>query len=99
MDDEDDTPRREPLTPEEFRDALSAIDKLGLTWTADLTPNLKARVLKLSALASEELDELQEQYPPLPYEIHLAATYALTGNKGGAEAAGGWSGLIRRPKS
>jgi len=81
---------REPLSPDEFRKALEAIDKLGLTWTADLVPNIKAKTPEAeSALASEELQKLQDRYPDLPYEIHLAATYALTGNKGGAEAAGG----------
>src|SRR5205823_13084363 len=80
--DDDDEPERKPLSPDEFRTALLAVDKLGLTWTADLVPNLKAKTPEMeSALASEELQKLQDKYPNLPYEIHLAATYALTGKK------------------
>lgn len=88
--DDDDEPERKPLTPEEFREALTAIDKLGLTWTADMVPDLKAKTVEAeAALAGEELEALQGKYPHLPYEIHLAVTYALTGNKAGADAAGG----------
>src|SRR2546425_3117307 len=60
--DDDDEPEHKPLTPGEFREALNAVDKLGLTWTADLVPNLKAKSPENeSALASEELDELQKK--------------------------------------
>ncbi|HEY3102013.1 MAG TPA: hypothetical protein VGJ69_00385 [Pyrinomonadaceae bacterium] len=91
---------REPLTPEQFSEALAAVDRLGLTWTADLVPNLKAKSSETeAALASEELQELQDKYPHLPYEIHLAVTHALTGSKTVAQDAGGADWLDQKAKT
>src|SRR6185436_5604569 len=41
-DDEDDEDPR-PLTPVQFRTALQQVDSLGLTWTADSVPVIKAK--------------------------------------------------------
>jgi len=78
------------MTPKEFREALEAVDNLGLTWTADVSPFVKAKKPEAEkALVSEEFAALQAKYPHLPFEIYLAASYKLTGNKGVADAAGG----------
>ena len=72
----------EPLTPDEFRKTLRRIDDLGLTWTADIFPCVKAKTPETEdALASEEFAEIQKKYPQLPRELHVATSYFLTGNK------------------
>ena len=83
-----------PLTPDEFRAVLQRIDTLGLTWTADRHPRVKAKdVESEGALFSSEFDEIQVEYPSLPRELSIAVPYALTGNKafvaGGVDAVGG----------
>jgi|GEM_PF-2567196 len=97
--DEDDESEHKPLSPDEFRAALAAVDKLGLTWTADVVPNLKAKMPEAeAALAGEELEALQAKYPHLPLEIHHAAAYALTGTKIVADDAGGLEWLEEKAR-
>jgi len=97
-DEEDDQP--EPMTPEDFQEALEAIDHLGLTWTADVTPNIKAKSPETEkALVSEEFIDLQDKYPNLPFEVYIATSYKLTGNKSLAEAAGGEDSLKKKAES
>jgi hypothetical protein len=84
----------EPLTPDQFRDALQRIDALGLTWTADRQPRIRAKDPQSeSILFGEEFQALQTEYPSLPRELSVVAYYALTGNKtfvaGGIDAVGG----------
>jgi hypothetical protein len=70
-----------PLTPEQFRDALQRIDALGLTWTADQIPRVKAKEpTKEEALLGDEFERIQQEYPTLPPELSVAVTYALTGS-------------------
>jgi hypothetical protein len=90
IEEEDDDDDYEPMTVEEFQEALEAVDKLGLTWTADLSPFVKAKTPDAEkALVSEEFSNLQDKYPYLPFEIYSATAYKLTGHKGFAEVGGG----------
>lgn len=87
---EDDEDDHEPMTPEAFEEALEAVDNLGLTWTADVSPYVKAKTPDAEkALVSEKFLELQDKYPNLPFEVYLATSYKLTGNKSFVEIAGG----------
>jgi len=71
-----------PLTPDEFRDALQKIDALGLSWTADLQPSIRAKTPdNEAALLSNEFLELQERYPSLPRELGSVVFHTLTGSK------------------
>ncbi|MGI8654293.1 MAG: hypothetical protein ACR2LC_03635 [Pyrinomonadaceae bacterium] len=83
-----------PLTPEEFQKVLKRVDELGLTWTADRYPRIKAKDIQLEgALFSEGFEDIRTRYPELPRELSVVVSYALTGNKafvaGGVEAIGG----------
>lgn len=89
--------QHEPMTPEEFEAALATIDRLGLTWTADMTPNIKAKSPETEkGLVSEEFLELQDRYPGLPFEVSIATAHKLTGNKSLAEIAGGEDSLKKK---
>ena len=84
----------EPMTPEEFRDALERLDKLGLTWTADVSPQIKAKTPEAeAALVCEEFSDVQNEYPGLPFEIYLACSYALTKDRIFAMASGNQESL------
>lgn len=84
----------EPLTPDEFRAAMERMESLGLTWTADRFPRVKAKdEASEGVLFSDEYEDLQEQYPTLPRELSVVVPYALTRNKvfisGGLAVVGG----------
>lgn len=84
----------EPLTPDEFRKALERLDALGLTWTADRAPRVKTKDdTPESVLFSDEYEQIQADYPTLPRELRVVASYALTRNKafvsGGLSIVGG----------
>lgn len=91
---DEDEEELEPLTPDEFREVLQQIEALGLTWTADRYPRIKAKDVKSEgALFSGAFEEIQGEYPGLPRELSVVLSYALTGNKafiaGGVDAVGG----------
>ncbi|HEV2911899.1 MAG TPA: hypothetical protein VGX92_01165 [Pyrinomonadaceae bacterium] len=94
---EEEEEEHEPLSPDQFHDALNRIGSLGLTWTADLVPRVKAKSPETEeALVSEEFAEVQKKYPHLPYELYVATTYYLTGNKTYAQSVGGEEALKRK---
>jgi hypothetical protein len=93
-DDDDEEREPEPLSPDEFRKALQRIDALGLTWTADRLPRVKAKDPQAEGvLFSEDFQDTQADYPSLPRELSVVVSYALTGNKifvaGGIDVVGG----------
>lgn len=93
--DEDDEPP--PMTPEEFEKAIREVDGLGLSWSADATPRVKAKSTETeSSLLSDEFEKLQDAYPRLPYEVYLAASYYLTQSPLYASEAGGIENLKRK---
>lgn len=93
-DDDDEEEEVEPLTTEEFRDALERLEKLGLTWTADAPSfiHVKNPEDKIN-LASEAFQSIQENFPGLPQEVHFAVNYLLTGDSSFADACGGIEAL------
>jgi hypothetical protein len=81
-DEDEDEDESEPLTPEQFRAALQAVDDMGLTWTADSVPRVRAKSPETEdALLSDEYDEIQEKYPTLPRELSSVVFHALTGGR------------------
>ncbi|MDQ1611460.1 MAG: hypothetical protein QOG00_1391 [Pyrinomonadaceae bacterium] len=86
-----------PLTPEAFRDALTRMDALGLTWTADRLPHVKAKDReKEDAFFSDEFSQFQSEYPTLPQEVSIAVSYALTGSALPASEVGGLDVLKKK---
>jgi hypothetical protein len=86
-----------PLTPEEFEKALSEVDALGLTWTADRSPIVKPKTAESeAALIGERFEEIQDRYPHLPFEVFLATSHYLTGSEAFAQVAGGEDSLKRK---
>jgi hypothetical protein len=86
-----------PLTPEAFEKALSEVDALGLTWTADRSPIVKPKTAEAEgALIGERFEELQDRYPHLPFEVFLATSHYLTGSEAFAQVAGGEESLKRK---
>ena len=78
-----------PLNPEEFRSVLRQLDQMGLTWTSDLPPDLVAKDADTNgALASEKLQEIQNNYPMFPNELGYVIWYALTGTEPLMEVVG-----------
>ena len=96
-DEEEDEESLPPMTPEDFEKALRAVDNLGLAWTADITPGVKAKTPDFEAnLLSAEFGKIQDEYPRLPYEVYLATSFFLTGSVSYAEPAGGLESLKRK---
>jgi HCaRG protein. len=78
--DEDEEEEIKLLTPDEFRTALQKVDALGLTWTADRIPGLRAKEgISDEVLLSDELNQIQAAYPYLPREIGALVFHILTG--------------------
>lgn len=95
--DEEEGDEPPPMTPEDFEKAVRAVDQLGLTWTAGMTPGVKAKSPETeSSLLSDEFEKLQDAYPRLPYEVYLAASYYLTQSTIYAKEAGGIESLERK---
>lgn len=87
----------EPLTVEQFGDALRRIDALGVTWTADRTPRVKAKdSAREDALLSDAFFKIQEEYPSLPHELSIVVSYALTGSKALSAEVGGEEALAKK---
>ncbi len=79
---EDEANEPAPLPPDEFRNVLQRIDALGLTWTADRQPRIRAKDPESEgALFSKDFQDIQTNYPGLPRELSVVTSYALTGNK------------------
>lgn len=96
-DEEEDEESLPPMTPEDFEKALRAVDNLGLAWTADIAPGVKAKTPDFEAnLLSAEFEKIQNEYPRLPFEVYLATSFFLTGNDSYAEPAGGLESLKRK---
>jgi hypothetical protein len=74
-----------PLSAEEFRSVLEALDSMGLTWTADLPPLMTTKREKLTtdSFSGNAYRDLQERYPSFPHELYHVMLYALTGKKTG----------------
>jgi hypothetical protein len=73
-------PYRRPLTPAEFRTALRQVEALGLTWTADNIPKVRAKASGTDdPLFTEEFTELMHRYPYLPRELGTVVNSAITG--------------------
>ncbi|HEX8650813.1 MAG TPA: hypothetical protein VF708_08220 [Pyrinomonadaceae bacterium] len=70
---------RKPLTPDQFRDGLQRLKALGLTWTADRTPQIKAKDKESeNAFFTDEYQKIQSEYPHLPSEVSAVVFHALT---------------------
>lgn len=97
IDEEIDEESIPPMSSEDFETAVRAVDRLGLTWTAGMTPGVKAKSSETeSNLLSDEFEKLQDAYPRLPYEVYLAASYYLTQSPIYAKEAGGIESLERK---
>jgi hypothetical protein len=78
-----------PLSAEEFRAILRKVDRLGLTWTTDLPPSVKAKSPKQEhALYSEKLDAIQSDYPGLSDELGHIVWCTITGTEAVPEVVG-----------
>jgi hypothetical protein len=78
-----------PLGSEQFRAILRKIDRMGLTWTTDLPPSVKAKSPKQAhALYSEKLEEIQAAYPRLSDELGHIIWCVITGSEAVAEVVG-----------
>lgn len=87
--DDDDEEELAPLTPAQFRTALQQLDALGLTWTADSMPAIRAKEDgRNEGMFGEELARLQREYPHLPSELSLVIAHAITGVKVPLERVG-----------
>jgi hypothetical protein len=81
-DSDDDDEVLRPLSIEEFRSVLEQIDNLGLTWTADVPPSLRAKKPKSQATyPAKDIAEIQNKYPDFPDELGFVIFYALTGSE------------------
>lgn len=87
---EDDDEEIKPLTPEQFQDGLERLDKLGLTFSVDLSPSLKPKdESSPDIIDAEEFEDIQNKYPILPREVGLVAHNTITGNSHGIDLLGG----------
>lgn len=78
------------LTPEEFEDGVSRIYKLGLEFSADLSPQLfVSNEENADLIDGSELRKIQSRYPKLPREVGLVAHNSITGQKVGVISLGG----------
>lgn len=79
----------EPLSAEQFQYVLHAVDELGLTWTSDLPPGVKAKNRESAhALDSEQFQNIQVQFPRFPYELGHVILCVLTGRQPAPEMVG-----------
>jgi hypothetical protein len=71
--------QRKPLTSEEFRRALDAIDANGMTWTADFPPRPIIKPDARERFSSEEYSRIRKEYPTFPREVVSLIFSELTG--------------------
>jgi hypothetical protein len=77
------------LSPEEFRATLERLDALGLTWTSDIPPLIRAKTPESRlAIRRDEFLKIQKQYPDFPHELSHVILYALTGREGDRRVIG-----------
>ena len=70
--------KESPLSVDEFRSVLKRIDHLGLTWSAEIPPSMKAKEPKdRTGLRSKDLREIRDTYPSFPFELGAVIAYAL----------------------
>jgi hypothetical protein len=86
-----------PLTQEQFRDALQRLADLGLTWTADRLPHVRAKTKEADqSLLSPEFEQIQQEYPTLPRELSAIAFHHFTGTPVAENIVGGEDDLKRK---
>ena len=77
-----------PIPVEEFKSVLQKIDQLGLCWTADVIPAVRAKEgISSDPLSDPEFLEITQQYPHLPVELSSFTRALLTGGVRMGEAA------------
>ena len=90
IEDEDEKHVIEPLTVEEFARALNQLKKLGLVWTADNPPIVRAKDKKSQAsFGKEEFFLLQQEFPNLPREVGIVVFFAMMGTSALGTLVGG----------
>ncbi|HYR74911.1 MAG TPA: hypothetical protein VEM96_03645 [Pyrinomonadaceae bacterium] len=94
IEEEDEGEQFNPLTPDEFRNALEKLAALGLTWTADRIPRVVAKDPEAEdAFLSEDYKQLQKAYPNLPRELSAVVYHVLTGSPAYERLVGNKEGL------
>lgn len=97
IEDEDEQQIVEPLTIEEFARALTQLQRLGLIWTADNPPIIRAKDKRSEAsFGKEEFFLLQQEFPTLPREVGAVVIFALMGTSATAELVGGEKALKKK---
>jgi hypothetical protein len=81
-DEEDEDINEGPLSPEEFRTVLNALDELGVTWGADIPPipRFKKGVEPGQSFGAEYF-KIQRSYPNFPGELGGVILAAIMGSK------------------
>lgn len=73
--------RNEPLSADEFRDALDKLVDLGITWSPDIPPvPIVADVAKWTESARKEYSDIQKKYPRFPRELGGVILHELLGH-------------------
>lgn len=72
---------RKPLTGDQFREALDKLERLGITWTADVPPIPIFKEREKGQFSKEEYSRIQRDYPTFPRELVALAFYELIGSK------------------
>jgi hypothetical protein len=97
---EDEDNDEEPLSADQFRNALERLAALGLTWTADRIPRVVAKSPEAEdAFLSEEYRRLQADYPHLPRELSAVVFHALTGMPAHESVVGNTDELEKKIKA
>lgn len=84
---EDDEDEILPLSPKDFEDGITRLNKLGLTFSVDLFPSIISKSEDL--IDASEFEDIRSDYPTLPREVGLVAHNTLTGTRRGLELLGG----------
>lgn len=79
-------PETQPLTPEQFREALQRLNDIGLMWTAE--GKIRPREKDDSSLLGSEFKQLRKDYPSLPREVNSVAFHYLIGTAPPAKIVG-----------
>jgi hypothetical protein len=89
--------KKEPLTPDEFRDVLLKLEEFGITWSTDIPPApIIADAEKWTTSAQKEYFEIQKKYPRFPRELGSIIIYELLGHKQSVGLAGSESELEQK---
>lgn len=99
VEEEDNEFQPEPLGVAEFNFALTRLDELGFTWSADNPPMIRAKTgVEEAVFGSDEFFHLQDQFPSLPREIGIVVSFAIMGNTPLADIVGGQEVLDAKVK-